>query len=87
MQLCRSFSGILAVMVDPRTTFAQSLHAIFVAELADKAGWEMLIELARSLGQDALAQRFVQADAEEAHHLLTVRRWLTAHATYAARVV
>jgi hypothetical protein len=79
--------GLANVIGDARTTFPQSLHAILVAELADKTGWELLIQLARELGQDALAQRFVAADAEEAHHLITVRRWVASHASWAAKVV
>lgn len=79
--------GLLNVIADARTTFPQSLHAILTAELADKAGWELLIQLARELGQGALAQRFAAADAEEAHHLVTVRRWVASHASWAAKLV
>lgn len=80
-------SGLLKVIGDARTTFPQSLHAILVAELADKAGWELLIQLGRELGQDAIVQPFTAADAEEAHHLITVRRWVAAHASWSAKVV
>ena len=43
-------SGLVQVLNDPRTTIAQSLHAIVTAELSDKAGWETLIALADEHG-------------------------------------
>lgn len=42
--------GILQVLADPRTTIGQSLAAILVAELADNAGWELLVQLADDSG-------------------------------------
>lgn len=71
-------SGVLAVMVDPRTTFAQCLEAALLAELADNAAWEALAELASQGGDDELAQRFLAAQREEALHLDNVKRWLAA---------
>jgi hypothetical protein len=60
--------GLMQVVTDPRTTFAQSLNAMLIAELADNAGWELLITLARAM-------------AEEEEHLVTVKAWLTALVT------
>jgi hypothetical protein len=77
--------GIVQTLGDPRTTLAQSLHAILVAELADGAGWELLMSLARELKQDALADRFEAALKDEAIHLQHVRGWVAAHASLAAR--
>lgn len=71
-------SGILAVMVDPRTSFAQCLEAALLAELADNAAWEALAELASQGGDDALAQRFLAAQQEEVLHLANVKAWLAA---------
>lgn len=72
--------GLHHVVVDPRTTLAQGLHAILVAELADNAGWELLIEVARHVGAEDLARRFQQAHDDEQQHLRMVRGWLTSHA-------
>src|SRR5690606_3410796 len=76
--------GILKAIADPRTTLPQGLHAILVAEVADKASWELLIELADQLGQAQLVERFRAADQQEAEHVRTVRRWVAAHASAAA---
>ena len=42
-------AGIMQVVTDPKTTFAQSLHAILVAELADNAAWDELLKLGLAL--------------------------------------
>jgi rubrerythrin len=68
--------GLLQVITDARTTFAQSLHAILVAELADNDGWDMLIELAELGGHQELAAQFRQALTAEETHLDQVRAWL-----------
>lgn len=69
--------GILQVLTDPRTSVAQCLHAILIAELADNDGWRMLIDLAESLDQDDMATQFQQALAEEDRHLRQVRGWVS----------
>lgn len=76
--------GIGQAIGDPRTTLAQGLHAILVAEVADKASWELLIDLANELGQTQLVEKFRKADAEEAEHVRMVRGWVAAHASAAA---
>jgi len=68
--------GLLQVISDPRTTVLQSLHALHIAELADNDGWVMLVELARSMGQDDMVAEFSRALAEEDEHLETVRNWM-----------
>jgi rubrerythrin len=68
--------GLMQVITDPRTTIAQSLHAIHVAELADNDGWQLLIKLARQMGQDDMADRFQTALEEEDRHLASVRTWM-----------
>ena len=70
--------GIKMVIVDPRTTLLQSLEAILIAELADNACWEALIELANIAGEDALVQPFQQARLTEQEHLEKVQAWLAA---------
>lgn len=79
--------GVPEVLVDPRTNLVQCLEALMMAELTDNAGWELLVELAQSLGQNELAEQFDQALMAEAEHLLLVRNWLTAAVLGEARVL
>jgi rubrerythrin len=67
--------GLVQVLTDPRTTIAQSLHAILAAELVDKAGWETLIALADANKLDELVQEFSEALEEEREHLALVETW------------
>ena len=71
-----SMMGVLQVVCDPRAQLAQSLHALLTAELVDNDGWELLIQLARGLGQEAIAQSFAQARDQEHLHLVRVRAWV-----------
>lgn len=68
--------GLAKVIDDPRTTLSQSLHSLLVAELADNAGWELLIKLAQDMGEDEFVMSFTQALNEEQEHLIHVRAWL-----------
>jgi rubrerythrin len=70
--------GLVQVLTDPRTSLPQSLNAILTAELADNAGWELLIQLAETLGQDDLIEDFRGALANEVRHLEVIRSWLAA---------
>jgi rubrerythrin len=70
--------GICAVINDPRTTLAEGLHAILIAELADTEGWKQLIDLAGELDLDNAAELFRSALEEERKHLDSVREWLAA---------
>lgn len=69
--------GLMQVLTDPRTTFLQSLHAILSAELIDQVAWQDLIELARSLNHDEIADKFAKAEEQETEHLVTIRGWLS----------
>lgn len=71
--------GIAQVIADPRTTLAQSVHAIFTAELTDHEGWVMLVDLARALGKEEMASEFERAQMHESQHVARVRAWLTSH--------
>src|SRR5690606_13279747 len=71
-------SGIVAVILDARTTLAQSLEALLLLELADNDCWESLVELARGAGQDRLVETFERALQAERDHLLNVREWIAA---------
>jgi rubrerythrin len=71
--------GLGSVLGDPRTTVGQCLHALMVAELADKEGWTMLVKLAEDMGQSTLATQFRKAEQQEQKHLEQVRSWLLAY--------
>ncbi len=68
--------GLMQLITDPRTTIAQSLHAILVAELADNDGWQLLLKLAKEMGQEELAGWFQTALEEEDRHLASLRTWM-----------
>jgi rubrerythrin len=67
--------GLLQVVTDPRTTVAQSLHAILVGEMTDNNGWEMLIAIAEQQNQPAMAADFMTALQNEREHLRQVQAW------------
>lgn len=69
-------TGIMQVLTDPRSSMAQCLQAMLIAELTDNDGWRLLIQLADNLGHDELKTEFESALAEEEEHLLNVRTWL-----------
>jgi rubrerythrin len=70
--------GLMQVLTDPKTTVAQALHAILVAEMTDNAAWEELIELTQQAGNDDLVARFEKARDEEMEHLEKVQGWYKA---------
>jgi rubrerythrin len=71
-------SGLMQVLTDPKTTVAQALHAILIAEMADNTAWEELIEIAQGAGQEELAETFATAQEQEAEHLANVQQWYRA---------
>ena len=77
--------GLYQVVTDPRTTLAQSLEAILVAELTDADSWRRLIEVAEVYGQDDMARDFRAAEAAEQRHVALVRAWVDAAAQLEAR--
>jgi rubrerythrin len=79
--------GLIQVITDPKTTIAQSLHAILVAELTDNAAWEDLIALAETMGQTDMVPEFQHALQHEAEHLTLVRGWLRTLMTQESKVV
>jgi rubrerythrin len=68
--------GWVQIVNDPRTSIAQCLHAIQMAELADHDGWELLIHVAREMGQTDMAEKFQTALLEEDQHLEAIRQVL-----------
>ena len=67
--------GLMQVLNDPKTTVAQALHAILVAEMTDNAAWDELIELTAQVGNDDLVARFSKARDNEQEHLEKVQGW------------
>ncbi|MEJ7807784.1 MAG: ferritin Dps family protein, partial [Telluria sp.] len=67
--------GLVQVLNDPRTSIAQSLHAIMAAELCDKAGWETLVALADEHDLGHLVDDFTHALNQEREHLALVQTW------------
>lgn len=67
--------GLVQVLSDPRTSVAQSLHALVTAELSDKAGWETLVALADEQNLIELVDNFTLALNEEREHLAMVQTW------------
>ncbi|HKU46214.1 MAG TPA: ferritin-like domain-containing protein [Burkholderiales bacterium] len=76
--------GLAQVLWDPKTTLAQALHAILVAELTDNAAWDELIELTSHAGNEDLVKRFTKAREEEREHLEKVHGWYKAASLSAA---
>jgi rubrerythrin len=67
--------GLVQVLTDPKTTLAQSVHAILVAELTDNVAWDELVVLAREMGNEDMAAQFMEAQEAEREHLETVKQW------------
>ncbi len=67
--------GLVQVLNDPRTSIAQSLHAIVTAELSDKAGWETLVALADEHELSDMVDDFTNALNQEREHLALVQTW------------
>lgn len=68
-------SGLMSVIMDPRTSLSQSLEAMLSVELTDNAAWDLLIKLAEDMGLSDMAQKFGVALQQENVHLDEVRQW------------
>ena len=68
--------GLAQVLTDPRTTVAECLEALLIAELADNDAWDMLVALCVDSGDTELAERFECARQSEQEHLSNVRGWV-----------
>ena len=68
--------GIMQVLTDPRTTVPQCLNAILTAELADNAGWELLIQVANEMDQEEMVAQFREALVAEEEHVAIVKQLL-----------
>jgi rubrerythrin len=78
--------GLPKVLVDPRVNLLQSLDGLLTAELVDNASWELLIQLARELGHQEIAEDFQRALDVEQEHLALVRSWLAAGTRLEAKI-
>lgn len=67
--------GLVQVLTDPRTSLAESLHAMLTAELSDGAGWETLIALANEHKQHDMIASFTAALEQERRHQVQIRTW------------
>lgn len=67
--------GLMQVVTEPKTSLAQSLHSVLVAELTDNAAWDELVVLAEKLGQDEMVKQFREAQQTEREHLEQVKTW------------
>jgi hypothetical protein len=71
--------GLVQVLGDPRSSLAQSLHALLTAELSDGVGWETLIALAHEHEHEQLRRDLVDSfsDAllQERKHQAMIQAW------------
>ena len=67
--------GLVQVLNDPRTSLAQSLHALLTAELSDGVGWETLIALADEHEQADMVTQFGLALQQERKHQVMIQTW------------
>jgi hypothetical protein len=70
--------GVLKVVSDPRFSLLDSLQAVLVAELADRASWSLLVDLVHGAGDDDWERRFQEAEIREEQHVERVRAWVRA---------
>jgi len=67
--------GLVQVLNDPRSSLAQSLHALLTAELSDGVGWETLIALAHEMGHSDMVDAFSDALLQERKHQVMIQSW------------
>jgi rubrerythrin len=72
--------GVIRVIVNGHQQIPHVLHALLAAELADNAGWDLLVKLADEAGDRQAKMAFARRLAEETKHLIFVREALHAAA-------
>ncbi len=70
----RESKGIEEVIVDGDNDTLHVFHALLAAELADNAGWDLLVQLADEAGDRDAKKAFKKRLHEEEEHLLFARR-------------
>ena len=66
--------GLEAVILDGDPDVSHLFHALLIAELADNAGWDLLVELADEAEDQEAKRGFKKRLHEEEEHLIFVRR-------------
>lgn len=69
----RESEGISKVITED-TALSHLLHALLTAELADNAGWDLLVELADEAGDSEAKRQFRKRLHHEEEHLIFLRR-------------
>lgn len=67
-------------VIDADDNVAHVLHALLTAELADNAGWELLVELADDADDDEAKKAFEERLNQEQEHLTLLRKAVLRHA-------
>jgi bacterioferritin (cytochrome b1) len=70
----RESSGIKSIVINGDNDMTHLFHALLAAELADNAGWDLLVALADEAGDRDAKKQFRKRLHEEEEHLLFVRR-------------
>jgi bacterioferritin (cytochrome b1) len=72
--------GITEVILDGDPDIVHLFHALLLAELADNAGWDLLVQLADQAGDKRSKREFEQRLHDEQEHLVLVKRAVEAFA-------
>jgi bacterioferritin (cytochrome b1) len=72
--IARESKGIEDIILDGDNELSHLLHALLTAELADNAGWDLLVELADEAHDRDAKKEFKRRLHEEEDHLLFVMR-------------
>ena len=70
----RESKGIEEILLDGDNDIVHIFHALLAAELADNAGWDLLVQIADEAGDRDAKKQFKKRLHEEEEHLLFVRR-------------
>ena len=72
-RLARHEGDAYLTLIGEAETASHLLHVLLTVELMDENGWEMLIDVARDLGDDEMVRSFSGALRDEKEHLRGVR--------------
>ena len=70
----RESKGVEDILLDGDNDILHIFHALLAAELADNAGWDLLVQIADEAGDRDAKKQFKKRLHEEEDHLLFVRR-------------
>ncbi|GAB3254758.1 hypothetical protein [Chitinimonas naiadis] len=80
-----SFSTAAQMMTVPHAGFESRLSALLSTELADSAGWELLVKLTEQVGLTFMAEDFQEALKQEQQHIALIKDWICTLTLGAAR--